>query len=110
MNTSTVVTTDELDDLIRRIRRVVEPRRIILFGSAARGEMRPDSDLDVLVTVADDVHPRRAAQAVYPELVGFGRAVDVIVSTEADVAAYGDDVGYIYQSALRDGREVYAAP
>ena len=36
-----------LDDLVRRIIEVVQPQRIILFGSAARGDMRPDSDIDI---------------------------------------------------------------
>jgi len=42
-----------LDDLVRRIRTVIEPKRILLFGSAARGTMGPDSDLDVLVVAEE---------------------------------------------------------
>ena len=42
-----------LDDLVRRIVEVAHPRQIILFGSAARGDMGPQSDIDVLVVVPD---------------------------------------------------------
>lgn len=48
------------DELLRRWRDMigswaVQPRVVILFGSAARGEMRPDSDIDLLlVTDRDD--------------------------------------------------------
>jgi predicted nucleotidyltransferase len=38
-----------LNEIIRRIVDVAKPEKIILFGSAARGEMRPDSDIDLLV-------------------------------------------------------------
>ena len=38
-----------LDEAVRRILSVVKPRRIILFGSAARGEAGPESDIDLLV-------------------------------------------------------------
>jgi uncharacterized protein len=38
-----------LDDIIRRIVEVAHPEKIILFGSAARGEMGPNSDVDLLV-------------------------------------------------------------
>ncbi len=38
-----------LADVIRRVVEAAQPDRIILFGSAARGEMRPNSDLDLLV-------------------------------------------------------------
>ena len=41
-----------IEQLIRRIIELVQPLRIILFGSAARGEMGPDSDIDVLVVMA----------------------------------------------------------
>jgi predicted nucleotidyltransferase len=36
-------------DIVRRIVRAAKPERIVLFGSAARSEMGPDSDYDVLV-------------------------------------------------------------
>lgn len=43
----------------------VRPVRIILFGSAARGEMRAKSDLDVLVIVPDGRNRRRVAGTIY---------------------------------------------
>lgn len=47
-----------LDEIVRRIVDVAHPDRIILFGSAARGEMGPDSDLDLLVVKAGVPHRR----------------------------------------------------
>jgi UTP:GlnB (protein PII) uridylyltransferase len=45
------MTSDQglLDEAVRRVVDVAHPDRIILFGSAARGQMGPDSDLDLLV-------------------------------------------------------------
>ena len=43
------ITQSTLDDIVRRIVEVAQPEKIILFGSAARGEMGPHSDLDFLV-------------------------------------------------------------
>jgi predicted nucleotidyltransferase len=48
-----------IDERVRRIVEAVHPQRIILFGSAARGEMGPNSDLDVLVIMLDGTHRRR---------------------------------------------------
>lgn len=53
-----------IDDLIRRIVAAAGPLRVILFGSAARRESLPDSDIDVLVVVPNGTHRRHAAQAV----------------------------------------------
>ena len=51
-----------IDDAVERIVRAVHPRRIILFGSAVRGEMNLDSDLDLLVVMPDGIHRRKTAQ------------------------------------------------
>ena len=98
-----------LDDLVRRIRSVVEPKRIILFGSAARGTMGPDSDLDVLVVVQDGVHSLRTSQAIYMALAGFGHAKDIVVVTESDVKRHMGKHWNIITPAIEEGRELYAA-
>jgi predicted nucleotidyltransferase len=98
-----------LDDLVRRILVVVQPRRIILFGSAARGDMRPDSDLDILVVVPDGTPRRQTAQTIYQNLIGLRAAVDVVVATESDLQQYGDNFSLVYYPALRGGRTIYAA-
>jgi predicted nucleotidyltransferase len=54
MSTVEQVSASKLDELVRRIVEAVNPLRIILFGSAARGEMGPDSDIDVLARVVGD--------------------------------------------------------
>jgi uncharacterized protein len=100
---------EQLDDLIRRIVGTAHPLRIILFGSAARGEMGAESDLDVLVVVPDGTHRRDTAATLYAQMRGFGRAVDFIVATPSDLARHGSAHGYVFRPALREGREIYAA-
>ena len=48
--------------LVRNVVKCVDPIRIILFGSAARGDMEAHSDLDLLVVMPEGVHRRRTAQ------------------------------------------------
>ena len=57
-----------LDELVRRTVEAVQPRRIILFGSAARGTMGPQSDLDVLVVMPDSADCRAVARDLYRRL------------------------------------------
>ncbi len=96
-------------DIVGRIVRVAAPERIILFGSTARGDARADSDLDLLVVAAGDVHRGRLTEAIYDGLIGAGRAVDVVVVTPDDIARYRDSPALVIGAALRDGREVYAS-
>jgi len=98
-----------IDELVRRIVEAVHPRRVILFGSAARGEMGPNSDLDVLVIMPDGTHRRRTAQEVYRRMWGFGFAKDIVVVTESDVREYGANPYMIIKNALQEGRELYHA-
>ena len=97
-----------MNELVERTVAAVQPLRIILFGSAARGTMGPDSDLDILV-VPGGVHRRRTAQAVYASLAGMGFAKDVIVVTESDIREYGDDPSLVIYPALSQGKELYHA-
>ncbi|HJP31064.1 MAG TPA: nucleotidyltransferase domain-containing protein [Candidatus Latescibacteria bacterium] len=98
-----------LDDAVERITRCAQPTRIVLFGSAVRGNMSPDSDLDFLVVVPDGTHRRETARRIYRALFDLGHPKDVVVVTESDVALYADDPSLILRPALRDGKELYRA-
>jgi predicted nucleotidyltransferase len=98
-----------LDALVGQIVDAVHPRRIILFGSAARNEVGPDSDLDVLVVMPDGVHRRDTSAVVYRSLRRFGHAIDIVVATEGDLAEQGQNPGLVFRQALLEGRELYHA-
>ena len=98
-----------LNDIVQRIVTEVHPSRIILFGSAARGELGQDSDLDVLVVMPDGAHRRRTAQHIYLCLCGLGIAKDIVVVTESDVRDYGGNPSLVLCSALQEGKELYHA-
>ena len=98
-----------VDHLVRQIVAAVRPLRVVLFGSAARGDMGPDSDLDLLVVMPDGTHRRKTAQHLYRTLEAMGQPFDVIVATPSDLEKHKDNVGLIYRDILREGRDVYAA-
>jgi predicted nucleotidyltransferase len=98
-----------LAEIIRRVVAVARPDRIVLFGSAARGDMGPDSDVDLLVIKSGVPHRRQLAQQIHQAFFGLAVPVDIIVVTPEDISAFRDKVGTIIEPALREGREVYAA-
>lgn len=103
------VDADTLNEVIRRIVAVAEPERIILFGSAARGDMRRDSDFDLLVVKGGAYDYGRLLGAIYRSLIGIDYGVDVVLVTPDDAERYRDSPALIIASALHDGREVYRA-
>lgn len=97
-----------LDDIIRRIVEVAQPEKIILFGSAARGDINRHSDVDLLI-IKEGAHRRNLAGRIYENLYGVGAAVDVVVVTPADVERYKDSHMLVIKPALREGKVVYEA-
>lgn len=109
MDTTNVVLEAALKELVRCIVDAVRPRRIILFGSAARNQMKPHSDADILVVMPDGAHRRRTAQTIYRQLPALGVAKDIIVVTESDIREYGNEPSLVLYPALREGKELYVA-
>ncbi len=98
-----------LDELIQRIVEEVHPLRIILFGSAVKGDVGQNSDIDLLVVMPEGVHRRRIAQFLYQKIIGLGVPFDILVATPADLQKHKDKIGLIYRTILQEGKEVYAA-
>jgi len=97
-----------LDEIIRRIVAVAAPEKIILFGSAARGEVGPNSDVDLLVVKSGVVHRGQLAEAIYMNLFGVEQAVDIVVVTPEDIERYKDSIALVIRPALQEGKVVYA--
>ena len=95
--------------LVQQIVASAKPLRVIVFGSAARGQSHPGSDIDLLIVLPNGVHRRKAAQALYQKIRGIGVPFDLVVTTPDDLEKHKDNKGLIYWTALREGREVYAA-
>jgi predicted nucleotidyltransferase len=102
------VSDEILQEIVRRIVRVAKPEKIILFGSAAREEMGPDSDLDFLV-IKSCKNRRKTARKIRRRLLGIGIPKDIIVATPEDIERYKDTIGLIYRPALKEGKLLYAA-
>lgn len=103
-----ILSEEILQEIVRRIVAAVQPQKIILFGSAAREEMGPDSDVDLLV-VKPCGHRRKTARKIERSLIGIGIPTDIIVAKPDDIECYKDTIGLIYRPALREGKTIYAA-
>ena len=96
-----------LDDVVRRIAERFSPERIILFGSRARGDADPDSDIDLLLLFSEVDNPNKRAAEVYASLLDVPLAMDIIVSTSSRFERYRNVVNTIYWPASREGKILY---
>jgi len=107
MQTGRKIHQEVLNEILRRIVDVARPEKIILFGSTARGDRGPESDLDLLVIKSGDYNPRTVAADIYMKLYGVGQAVDLIVVTPEQVRKYASSPYLVLYPALREGKVLY---
>lgn len=97
----------ELDAIVTSIVKTVDPERIILFGSGARGTMNDESDLDILV-VKDRCRPRGTTTKIL-DAAPWGRwPLHVVVVWPEDLVRYRSSPWHVIPKILRDGRTLYA--
>lgn len=94
--------------MTERIVQEFRPERIILFGSHARGEAGPDSDVDLLVVMPVQGSKRDAQLAIRRALHDIQVPKDVIVSRPDEFAWCKEIVGTIEYPAVREGEVLYA--
>ncbi|HNS34476.1 MAG TPA: nucleotidyltransferase domain-containing protein [Mesotoga sp.] len=100
---------NDLNLLLDQIVQLASPIRVLLFGSRARGEDSVTSDYDLLVIVKDGEGRRSTAQMLYRKIEGVRTPFDLIVATENDLVRYADNPFMVFNSALKEGIELYAS-
>jgi len=100
-------TAEYIPSLTERIIAHCDPLRIILFGSFARDEAGPASDIDLLVVLPEVEDRRKAAIDIRRKLADLPVGKDIIVTTPDEIERRGDLVGTILRPALREGKVLY---
>ena len=94
-------------DIVRRIVDTAQPERVILFGSRARGDARPNSDYDVLVIKHSDEPRYRRSAPLYVALADLPVEVEVMVYTPEEVDDWSQVSQAIVTTAVREGTTIY---
>jgi predicted nucleotidyltransferase len=96
-----------LEQVVKRITATIQPDRIVLFGSRARGDARSGSDYDLLV-IRQSSEPRyRRAVPLYVALADLPVEVDVLVYTPQEVREWSGVREAFVTTALRQGTLLY---
>lgn len=96
-----------LQEMVQRITMTGNPQKIILFGSRARGDARPDSDYDLLLIEPSDQPRHRRAARYRRALIGLAPAKDILVWTPEEVAEWCDVPNAFITAAINEGIVVY---
>ena len=105
------VTEELLKEMTEKIVREDNPRKVVLFGSHARGTARPDSDLDFLVVEDGPFNAQRSRRAemarlwmLFPDL---RIPIDFLVYSAEEVEKWGNSRNHVIHHAMNDGRVLY---
>jgi len=98
-----------LNEIVRRVLGVAQPERIILFGSAAAGQMNRDSDIDLLVLEPAPQNTRGESVRIGDALRGLGFPFDVIVMATERFEETKGLIGGIAYPANKSGKVIYGA-
>ena len=99
-----------VEEIVRCVLTETRPRRIILFGSAATGQMTRDSDIDLLVVESDPGDARKKGVRIGAALRGLGYPFDVIVMRTERFEETKDIIGGIAYPANKYGKVIYENP
>lgn len=101
------ITPEVIERVVRTIRDQFQPERIILFGSAATGNLRSGSDLDLLIVMRSDLPPFQRAMPIRLALRPSPCPMDILVFTPEEFEKWNGVPGHIVTEAYATGRVVY---
>ena len=99
--------TTQIGRMVKRIVERFDPEQVVLFGSHARGEAGPDSDVDLLVVMPVEGSKREKRIAIGVSLSDFGVPLDIVLSTPEELESRRRIPGTIERPAMQEGKVLY---
>ena len=104
-----MVSNETIRQVAHQIAEAFQPRKVILFGSYARGEQTANSDVDLLVLTDADIPDDRGA-AIRKFLWQHNFPIDIVVRSTASFEEFRDVFGSLSYEVATDGVTLYEQP
>ncbi len=108
-----MVLTDEkpILDMVNAIVREMNPEKIIVFGSRAKGTAQPDSDVDLLIVENGSEERKRSRRKemthLWKLLVHFPISQDILIYSPQEIDQWKNTKNHVISRALREGKVIY---
>jgi len=105
------MSNEVLNNIVEDIVKKVNPTKVILFGSTARGETNKDSDLDLLIIEKEkfnkDRSRRKELKSIRQLLMKYKIPKDILLYDEEEVEYWKDSSNHIIARCLKEGKTLY---
>jgi predicted nucleotidyltransferase len=102
-----MLTNTEIETIVERIVARMQPQKVIIFGSYAKGTATIKSDLDIFIIKETELPPANRAVTLMPLLASILNRVDVHVYTPEEVEAYREEPFSFVNSVFKSGKTVF---
>jgi predicted nucleotidyltransferase len=102
-----MLTPDEIDNLVRRIVARIQPQKVIIFGSYAKGTATIKSDLDIFIIKETELPMANRTDDLKPMLAHALIPVDIHIYTPEEVEEFGKEQFSFINSILKSGKTVF---
>lgn len=103
--------TEMLSEMARAVVATVHPEQVILFGSHARGDASPQSDVDLLIVESEPFGPHRSRREelrrIRRALTRFRLPKDVLLYSREEVERWKDSPNHVIHRAYREGKVLH---
>lgn len=100
---------DKIKMIVDRVTKNFDPKAIIVFGSAAKGNSTDDSDLDIAIIMDSDLSEHERNVKVRVCIGAIGMAMDLLVFTPQEIEAERYDESSIISEIMKTGEVVYGS-
>jgi len=107
------VPEDILGDIVKAIVDLIDPEKIVLFGSQVTGNPKLDSDIDLLIIDNNGLKSGEKVSILgklWRDLARFKYPLDLLLYTVEEVEKWRNSQYHIIGNALRDGKVIYERP
>lgn len=100
------VTPAAVRTAVERLVTAIDPLRIVAFGSRAKGNQKPDSDLDIAV-ILDPASPLRPTTRLWTLFDDLAMSVDMLVVSEPKHQSLSTSINSVHHSIASEGVVLY---
>ena len=105
------VTEELIQKMVNIIVNEADPEKVVLFGSRARGDAGPDSDVDFIVVESEPFDENRSRHAeamrLWRALSGLGVSKDILVYSNDEWEYWHDCINHVIGRAFEEGKVLY---